>query len=124
MGGGNGLKPGERLTPEQETQQIDKDRAGYERCMRFFSSTNAVYFFMCNQVGYSTHPELRGKWFPGVALVAAPSGEIVASSRDPREEDMLVVQLDPALFAEKREKRAFALRKRRRDILEELARLS
>ena len=37
---------------------------------------------------------------------------------------MPVVQLDPALFAEQRQKRAFALRKRRRDIFEEFARLS
>lgn len=37
---------------------------------------------------------------------------------------MLVVQLDPGLFAEKRQQRAFALRKRRRDIIDELARLS
>ena len=62
---------------------------------------------MCNQVGYSTHPQLRGKWFPGVALVADPAGEIVAASHDPRQEELLVVQLDPALFAEKRQKRAF-----------------
>ena len=123
-GGGRLAQHGQSLSPEEEAGPIRDDRHSYERSLKFFSVTNAAYFFMCNQVGYSTHPELRGKWFPGIALVADPAGEIVAASDDPRQEEMLVVQLDPALFAEKRQKRAFALRKRRRDILEALARLS
>ncbi|MSP14113.1 MAG: hypothetical protein EXR62_14305 [Chloroflexi bacterium] len=123
-GGGRRATYGELLPVELQAASMRDDRASYENFLKFFSVTNAVYYFMCNQVGYSTHPTLRGKWFPGIALVANPGGEIIASSDDPREEAMITVQLDPALFAEKRQRLAFALRKRRSDILEELARLS
>lgn len=123
-GSGRGVKGDELLTLPDEDEFIEECRVRWPRFLQFFSEASATYFLMCNQVGYSHHTELRGKFFPGVSLASDPTGKIITASEDGRQEEILMVQLDPTLLAEQRQKRAFALRKRRRDILEELAWLS
>lgn len=76
---------------------------------------NGVYAVFSDQVGFDGHST-----HVGGAYVLAPDGSTIARSEPGLETSWIQAELDPALLARVREQPAFALRKRRPEIYDEL----
>ena len=110
-----------REATEAELLRAQRDlldpRAEPPRLHDALARDNAVYAVFSDQVGFDGHST-----HVGGAYVLAPDGWMIARSNAGCDTDWISADLDPELLRQMRENPMFALRKRRPDTYDELAR--